>query len=79
MAQRGSGAVLNVGSLFSNAPAPRLATYAASKAAVYSFTEALHTELRAYRVAVTALCPGRENGLVIGVELRGLEPLTPHC
>jgi short-subunit dehydrogenase len=58
MVRRGSGAVLNVGSLFSYAPAPRLATYAASKAAVYSFTEALHTELRAYGVAVTALCPG---------------------
>jgi short-subunit dehydrogenase len=50
--------VLNVGSLFSWAPAPRLATYAASKAAVLSFTEALHTELRPYGVAVTALCPG---------------------
>jgi hypothetical protein len=58
MVRRGSGAVLDVGSLFSYAPAPRLATYAASKAAVHSFTEALHTELRAYRVAVTALCPG---------------------
>ena len=31
MVRRGSGAVLNVGSLFSYAPAPRLATYAASK------------------------------------------------
>ena len=58
MMRRGSGAVLNVGSLFSYAPAPRLATYAASKAAVYFFTEALHTELRPYGVAVTALCPG---------------------
>jgi short-subunit dehydrogenase len=58
MVRRGSGAVLNVGSLFSWAPAPRLATYAASKAAVYAFTEALHTELRPHGVAVTALCPG---------------------
>jgi uncharacterized protein len=58
MVRRGSGAVLNVGSLFSWAPAPRLATYAAAKAAVLSFTEALHTELRPYGVAVTALCPG---------------------
>jgi uncharacterized protein len=58
MVRRGSGAVLNVGSLFSWAPAPRLATYAASKAAVLAFSEALHTELRPYGVAVTALCPG---------------------
>ena len=58
MLRRGSGAVLNVGSLFSWTPAPRLATYAASKAAVLSFSEALHTELRPYGVAVTALCPG---------------------
>jgi short-subunit dehydrogenase len=58
MVRRGSGAVLHVGSLFNWVPAPRLATYAASKAAVHSFTEALHTELRPYGVAVTALCPG---------------------
>jgi hypothetical protein len=58
MVRRGSGAVLNVCSLFSVVPMPRMAAYAASKAALLSFTEALHAELRPRGVAVTALCPG---------------------
>ncbi|SDD47171.1 hypothetical protein SAMN05660690_4296 [Geodermatophilus telluris] len=58
MVRRGSGAVLTVCSLLSFLPMPRMATYAASKAALLSFTEALHAELRPHGVAVTALCPG---------------------
>ena len=58
MVQRGQGAILNVGSLSSFAPLPSMATYAASKAAVLSFSEALHVEVRPLGVAVTALCPG---------------------
>jgi short-subunit dehydrogenase len=54
----GRGAVLNIGSLSSFAPWPAMATYAAAKAAVLSFTEALHTEVRPHGVAVTAVCPG---------------------
>jgi short-subunit dehydrogenase len=50
--------VLNVGSLSGFAPLPAMAVYAASKAAILSFTEALHTEVRPSGVAVTALCPG---------------------
>jgi|tagenome__1003787_1003787.scaffolds.fasta_scaffold20954297_3 short-subunit dehydrogenase len=58
MVRRRRGAVLNVGSLSSYVPVPAMATYAATKSAVLSFTEALHVELRPYGVAVTALCPG---------------------
>ncbi|SFT57218.1 hypothetical protein SAMN05660657_01647 [Geodermatophilus amargosae] len=58
MVHRRSGAVLNVCSLLSIVPMPRMATYAASKAALLSFTEALHAEPRPHGVAVTALCPG---------------------
>jgi uncharacterized protein len=58
MVDRGRGAILNVGSISGFAPLPAMAVYAASKAAILSFTEALHTEVRPSGVAVTALCPG---------------------
>jgi uncharacterized protein len=57
VAQR-RGGVLNVCSLSSFVPWPSMATYGASKAAMLSFSEALHTELRPDGVGVTAICPG---------------------
>ena len=58
MIERGRGAVLNTASTSAFQPIPGNATYAASKAFVLSFSEALHTEARAAGVTVTALCPG---------------------
>ncbi len=58
MVDRGRGAVLNVASTAAFQPLPGQSTYAASKALVLSFTEALHQELGGAGVAVTALCPG---------------------
>jgi short-subunit dehydrogenase len=58
MAQRGRGAVINVASTASFQPLPGNATYAATKAFVLSFTEAIHAELASSGVAVTAVCPG---------------------
>jgi short-subunit dehydrogenase len=58
MEPRKQGAILNVSSLGGLAPAPRFATYAASKAFVVSFSEALHEELRPSGVKVTCVCPG---------------------
>ena len=55
---RGAGGICNVSSLSAFAPAPHAATYAASKAFVSSFTEALHEELRPAGVHVSTLCPG---------------------
>ena len=54
----GRGGVLNVASTSSFVPAPGLAVYAATKAYVLSFTEALHAELAGAGVRVTCLCPG---------------------
>lgn len=54
----GGGGILNVSSLAASAPAPNSATYAATKAFVSSFSEALHAELAPQHVHVTALCPG---------------------
>lgn len=52
------GAVLNVSSVASLLPLPKLGVYAATKAYVTSFSEALRAELRGTGVSVTALCPG---------------------
>jgi uncharacterized protein len=58
MVRRGRGAVLNVASTAAFQPLPRNATYAASKAFVLSFTDALHAELGKTGVTATSLCPG---------------------
>jgi len=58
MLARGRGRILNVASVASFQASPRLAVYAASKAFVLSFSEALDTELCGTGVTVTALCPG---------------------
>jgi len=58
MVPRGRGYLLNVSSVVSFQPAPKLAVYAATKAYVTSLSESLHEEARGTGVHVTALCPG---------------------
>ena len=58
MVERGYGRILNVASISAFQPFPTIAVYAASKAFVVSFSEALSVELRETGVTVTALCPG---------------------
>jgi len=58
MVERGRGQVVNVVSTSAFQPVPYLAVYAASKAFLLSFTEALASELRGSGVTVQALCPG---------------------
>jgi uncharacterized protein len=59
MRARGEGGILNVASAAAFQPMPTLAAYAASKAFVLHFSEALWQENRAAGVRVHALCPGR--------------------
>ncbi|MEP7078134.1 MAG: SDR family NAD(P)-dependent oxidoreductase [Chthoniobacterales bacterium] len=58
MIARRRGAILNVSSSASFLPMAQLAVYAATKAYVTSFSEALRSELRGTGVVVSALCPG---------------------
>lgn len=58
MVRRGHGAVMNVSSLASLLPIPDFAVYAATKAYVTSFSEALRIEMREHGVSVLAVCPG---------------------
>lgn len=58
MLERGHGGILNVASVAGFQPLPQMAVYAATKAFVLSFSEALWAETRGRGVQVTALCPG---------------------
>lgn len=58
MLSRGSGGILNVSSIAGTQPLPNLATYAATKAYLLSFSHSLHEEVRRAGVSVTALLPG---------------------
>jgi uncharacterized protein len=58
MLERGQGGVINVASTAAFQPVPYMAVYAATKAFVRSFSEALHEEVQARGVRVIALCPG---------------------
>jgi hypothetical protein len=52
------GAVLNVSSIASFCPNPRMTVYSASKAYVSAFTVGLAEELKPRGVTATAVCPG---------------------
>ena len=58
MLKRKSGNIINVASVAAYQPVPYMAVYAATKAFVLSFSEALWAEYREQGVTVTALCPG---------------------
>ena len=58
MVRRGYGAVINVSSLAASLPIPDFAVYAATKAFVTSFSEALRIEVREHGISVLAVCPG---------------------
>lgn len=58
MVPRQRGGILNVSSVAGELVSPQAATYAATKAFVSSFSEALHEELTSFGVTVTTVCPG---------------------
>jgi short-subunit dehydrogenase len=58
MQQRGMGGIINLASNASFQPLPAMATYAATKAFVLHFSEALNYELAGDGVHVMAVCPG---------------------
>ncbi|AKU89982.1 3-oxoacyl-[acyl-carrier protein] reductase [Vulgatibacter incomptus] len=75
MQDRGEGGVINVSSAVAFQPVPLMAAYAASKAFVLSFSEALWSENLDLGVRVQALCPGgspTEFQAVAGTRLPGL-------
>lgn len=57
MISRNNGRILQLGSEVSKAPTPLMAVYAATKAFVLSFSEALINELKDTKVTLTVLMP----------------------
>ena len=65
MIHNGGGKIMNLGSTASFQPLPLMAVYAATKAFVLSFSEAINNELAGKGITVSALCPGlTESGFV---------------
>jgi short-subunit dehydrogenase len=58
MLTKGSGKILQLSSSLAKAPSPNMSVYAATKAFVLSFTEALVQEVKETGVTITALLPG---------------------
>ncbi|XOV81252.1 MAG: SDR family oxidoreductase [Aestuariibacter sp.] len=58
MQKQGGGYLLNVASQAGITPAPLMASYSASKAAVVSFSETMKLELVDENIGVSVLCPG---------------------
>ena len=58
MRERRRGQIINVSSAAGFQPIPFMTTYAATKAFVNSFSEALAAEVSPYGIKVLALCPG---------------------
>lgn len=58
MRERRSGTIINVSSIAGFQPMPYMSVYAASKAFVLSFTEALRAENQNTGVSIQVLCPG---------------------
>jgi short-subunit dehydrogenase len=82
MTRRGHGAVLNVSSVAGFQPLAYMAVYAATKAFVLSFSEALWAELTPYKVRVLAVCPGpvdTEFFQVAGSSPTGKPETVSHC
>lgn len=71
MIRQRAGAIINVSSLASLLPIPDFAVYAATKAYVTSFSEALRIELKDHDIPVLAVCPGPVHTEFGSVAFRG--------
>ncbi|MEZ9796126.1 SDR family NAD(P)-dependent oxidoreductase [Vibrio cyclitrophicus] len=61
MKKQGFGEIYNIGSTAGLTPVPKIAAYAASKAAIISYSESLYHELLPFGVKVCCLCPSVVN------------------
>jgi len=77
MVERRSGAIINVASIAGLFPIPYFAEYAATKAFLISFSEALAEEVKSLGVTIQACCPGQtETDFHASAGFRPSNPLT---
>ena len=83
MVEEGEGTIINVSSTTSFQPIPFMATYAATKAFVTSFSESIAEEYKPHNIRIMALCPGAtetgffdEAGIDEPVKIKGMQ--TPE-
>ena len=74
MKARKTGRILNVASVAAFHPVPGMDIYAATKAYVLSFSEALEENLRDTGISVTALCPGLTDTDMADTSVAGAMP-----
>lgn len=74
MMQVKMGYVVNIGSITGSIPMPMLATYASSKAAIGSWTEALHTECKPWNVNVELMNTG-----YVATKMSGIKKSSMFC
>lgn len=72
MLEKGEGGVLFVASNSAFAPVPNFSVYAASKALVLSFAEALHEEYRTQGLTVVVATPGGTRGTEFDLDVHRL-------
>lgn len=76
MRARGSGKILLVSSLLAQVGVESFAVYAAAKAYVLRFGEALHREMKKDGITVTTLCPGlSDTGFAAAAQMHVSPPL----
>ncbi|HMS42163.1 MAG TPA: SDR family NAD(P)-dependent oxidoreductase, partial [Pyrinomonadaceae bacterium] len=80
MREKKSGVIINVSSAASFQPIPFMATYAATKAFVTSFSEAIAEENRPHGIKILALCPGATEtnffavaGMKDAIQVKGMQ------
>ena len=69
MMARGSGIIVNMGSIAGKRGSRWHAAYAAAKGGVFAFTRSLAKEAIPYGVRVNAVCPGRVETEIFGAQL----------
>lgn len=78
MVSRNSGGIMNVASTAAFQPMPRFNVYAATKAYISSFSQALHAELKSTGIHVSCLAPGpTKTGFFVRADSRRPPPSAP--
>jgi short-subunit dehydrogenase len=77
MLARGSGHIVNVGSVLGYVAGPPLAVYSATKSAVQGFTDGLRREVLGRGIDVTLITPGAVQGTAVLDRAGGVGPGTP--